>query len=76
MDLRKRGEFTGDLFTPSQSARADDLMRVLDRINLKFGKNALHSGRMPIDAAWAMRRELMSRSYTTSIHQLMRFHAL
>lgn len=75
MDLRKRGEFTGDLFTPSQPARSDELMRVLDRINVKFGKNTLHSGRMPIDAAWAMKREMMSKSYTTSIDQLMRFQA-
>ncbi|WP_230855671.1 DUF4113 domain-containing protein [Pseudomonas coronafaciens] len=51
-------------------------MRVLDRINVKFGKNALHSGRMPIDAAWAMKREMMSRSYTTSINRLMKFKAL
>jgi DNA polymerase V len=75
MDLRKRGEFTGDLFTPSQPARSDELMRVLDRINMKFGKNVLHSGRMPIDAAWAMKREMMSKSYTTSIDHLMRFQA-
>ncbi|SHN20869.1 DNA polymerase V [Pseudomonas asturiensis] len=76
MDLRKRGEFTGDLFTPSQPARSDELMRVSDRINMKFGKNALHSGRMPLDATWAIKREMMSQSYTTSIHHLMRFHAI
>ena len=75
IDLRKRGEFTSNLFTPSQLARSDELMRVLDRINVKFGKNALHSVRMPIEAAWAMKREMMSRSYTTSIDQLMRFQA-
>ncbi|WP_244651033.1 MULTISPECIES: hypothetical protein [unclassified Pseudomonas] len=51
MDLLKRGEFTGDLFTPSHTARSDELISVLDRINVKFGKNALHSGRMPIKAA-------------------------
>ncbi|WP_227443686.1 DUF4113 domain-containing protein [Pseudomonas cannabina] len=50
-------------------------MRVLDRINVKFGKNALHSGRMPLDATWAMKHEVMSKSYTTSIDQLMRFQA-
>ncbi len=76
MDLCKRDEFTGDLFTPSQPARSDELMRVLDRINVKFGKNALHSGRMPIDAAWAMKRQMMSRSYTTSINQLVKLKAL
>jgi DNA polymerase V len=51
-------------------------MRVLDRINVKFGRNALHSGRMPLDARWAMKREMMSQSYTTSIHHLMRFQAI
>ncbi|MCS3468979.1 hypothetical protein M2401_002717 [Pseudomonas sp. JUb42] len=30
---------------------------------------------MPIDAALAMKREMMSKSYTTRIHQLMRFQA-
>lgn len=75
MDLRKSGEFTGDLFTPSQPARSDDLMRVPDRVNVKFGKNALHTGRTPIEAAWAMKREMMSKSYTTSVDQLMRFQA-
>lgn len=75
MDLRKRGEFTGDLFTPSQPARSDELMRVLDHINVKFGKNTLHSGRMQIEVALAMKREMMSQSYTTSITQLMRFQA-
>lgn len=75
MDLRKRGEFTGDLFAQSQPARTDELMTVLDRINGKFGKNTLHSARMPVNAAWGMKREMMSRSYTTSINQLMRFQA-
>ncbi|XMB52404.1 DUF4113 domain-containing protein [Pseudomonas fluorescens] len=30
---------------------------------------------MPIDAASAMKCEMMSKSYTTRIHQLMRFQA-
>lgn len=75
MDLRKRGESTGDLFTESQPARTYELMTVLDRINCKYGKNTLHSGRMPLSAGWAMKREMMSQSYTTSPNQLMRFRA-
>lgn len=51
MDLRKRGEFTGDLFTSSQPAKTDELMAMLDRINGKYGKNTLHSARMPVNAA-------------------------
>ncbi|MBM5458816.1 Y-family DNA polymerase [Pseudomonas sp. P66] len=75
MDLRKRGEYTADLFTPTQSTRSDELMRTIDKINGRFGRNALRSGRMPMAAAWEMRRELMSNAYTTSIHQLMRISA-
>jgi DNA polymerase V len=63
------------LFTPSQPAKTDELMAMLDRINGRFGKNTLHSARMPVAAAWGMKREMMSQSYTTSINQLMRFHA-
>lgn len=76
MDLLKRGEFNGDLFAQSQPARTDELMTVLDRINGKFGKNTLHSARMPVNAGWAMKREMMSQSCTTSINQLMRFQAV
>ncbi|MCU9527606.1 DUF4113 domain-containing protein [Pseudomonas mosselii] len=47
----------------------------MDLVNRRFGKNALRSARMPMEAGWEMRRELMSQSYTTSIHQLMRCSA-
>lgn len=70
MDLRKRGEFSMDLFTPEQPARSDVLMSVLDKVNQRYGKNALHSGRIPKKAGWEMRRKLMSRSYTTRISDL------
>ncbi|WP_241496283.1 DUF4113 domain-containing protein [Pseudomonas syringae] len=50
-------------------------MTVLDRINGKFGKSTLHSGRMALSAGWAMKREMISQSYTTSIKHLMRFQA-
>ncbi|KWS24571.1 hypothetical protein AL062_13025 [Pseudomonas syringae pv. syringae] len=75
MAIGKRGEFTGDLFTESQPAKTEELMTVLDRINGKFGKSTLHSGRMALSAGWAMKREMISQSYTTSIKHLMRFQA-
>ncbi|WP_256586494.1 DUF4113 domain-containing protein [Pseudomonas sp. HMWF011] len=30
---------------------------------------------MPIEAVWAMKRRMMSRSYTTNFDQLMRYRA-
>ena len=38
MDLRQRGEFTGDLFAASPSPGADRLMAVIDRINAREGR--------------------------------------
>ncbi|WP_341458367.1 DUF4113 domain-containing protein [Stutzerimonas balearica] len=73
MDLRKRGEFTMDLFTPSQPARSDGLMAVLDQVNRKYGKHALHSGRISFKPEWEMRRRMMSRSITTSLADLPRY---
>ncbi|HBN9565040.1 DUF4113 domain-containing protein [Pseudomonas aeruginosa] len=71
MDLRKRGQFTGDLFTPQQSAGSNQLMNVLDRVNGRWGPGTLRSARMPAAPAWAMRREMM----TTSLSQLLRVMA-
>ncbi|WP_349238686.1 DUF4113 domain-containing protein [Pseudomonas syringae] len=50
-------------------------MCVLDRINVKLGQNALHSGRMSIDAPQSIKREIMSKSHSASTIGLMRFQA-
>jgi len=70
MDLRKPGEFTEDLFAPSQPHKADRAMEVLDEINDRWGRGTLRAASVPVDPAWAMRRELMSRSYTTRLDSL------
>lgn len=54
---------------------ADQLMEVLDKVNGRWGPGALRSGRMPAAPRWAMRREMMSSSYTTSFNQLLRVKA-
>ncbi|WP_426943828.1 DUF4113 domain-containing protein [Pseudomonas oryzihabitans] len=58
-------EFTPDLFAPAGQGRPSELMQVVDRINARYGRAALHVGRMPADPGWQMRRELLSRGYTT-----------
>ncbi|MBA1429076.1 translesion error-prone DNA polymerase V subunit UmuC [Pseudomonas orientalis] len=70
MDLRQPGEFTDDLFAHSQPAIADKVMTVLDEINCRWGKGVLRLASVPAAANWAMRRELMSQSYTTKVDQL------
>ena len=70
MDLRQPGEFTDDLFAQSQPAMADKVMGVLDEINSRWGKGVLRLASVPAAPGWAMRRELMSQSYTTKLDQL------
>ncbi|MBD1555157.1 Y-family DNA polymerase [Pseudomonas typographi] len=72
LDLCQRGEYTDDLFAVSQPAAAERVMGVLDAINERWGRGTLRSAAVPAAPAWAMRRGLMSQSYTTRLDQLMR----
>lgn len=70
MDLRQPGEFTDDLFVHSQPVMADKVMSVLDEINGRWGKGVVRLASVPAAPGWAMRRDLMSQSYTTKVDQL------
>ena len=70
LDLRQPGEFTDDLFAASQPVSAEKVMGVLDEINTRWGRGTLRTGSVPADPEWGMRREMMSRSYTTKIDQI------
>ncbi|ELM3831341.1 Y-family DNA polymerase [Pseudomonas aeruginosa] len=72
MDLRQRGEFTQDLFTPSQPERTDALMATMDKINRRWGHDCLRTAAVPLTPDWGMRRALLSPSYLTSWEQLWR----
>jgi len=70
LDLRQPGEFTDDLFAVRQPATTNKLMGVLDEINGRWGRGTLRTASVPENPEWAMRRDLMSRSYTTRLDQL------
>ncbi|QVN05635.1 translesion error-prone DNA polymerase V subunit UmuC [Pseudomonas rhodesiae] len=70
LNLCQPGEYTDDLFATSQPAEATRVMRVLDQINGRWGRGTLRSASVPVDPDWGMRREMMSRSYTTRLDQL------
>ncbi|WGK60485.1 translesion error-prone DNA polymerase V subunit UmuC [Halopseudomonas sp. SMJS2] len=65
MDLRQRGEFTGDLFAMEQPQSVKQVMGVLDEINSRWGRGTLRPARVPAAPGWSMRRELLSPRYTT-----------
>ncbi len=70
LNLCRAGEYTDDLFSISQPAQATRVMAVLDQINERWGRGALRSASVPADPSWAMRREIMSKSYTTRLDHL------
>jgi len=70
MDLRQPGEFTEDLFAPKQSTECVRLMQVMDNINGRWGRGTLRAASVPASPDWGMRREMMSRSYTTKLDEL------
>jgi DNA polymerase V len=59
-----------DLFAHSQPVTADKVMTVLDEINGRWGKGVLRLASVPMAPDWAMRRDLMSQSYTTKVEHL------
>lgn len=74
LNLCQPGEYTDDLFAVSQPADASRVMSVLDQINGRWGRGTLRSASVPANPDWAMRRELMSQSYTTRLDQLWQVH--
>lgn len=74
MNLSQHGQYTDDLFAAAQPAEASRVMAVLDQINERWGRGTLRSASVPVDPDWGMRREMMSRSYTTRLDQLWRVY--
>lgn len=63
---------TQDMFAPQPRRNADQLMATMDLVNQRFGRGALRIASIPAEAGWAMRREMLSPSYTTSWRDLPR----
>mgnify|MGYP003471075944 FL=1 len=71
LGLCQRNEYTIDLFAPQQPVRVDRLMRVLDQINNKWGRDTLHPATVQPNPGWSMRREMVSPAYTTKVSELL-----
>ncbi|WP_433589612.1 translesion error-prone DNA polymerase V subunit UmuC [Pseudomonas koreensis] len=70
LNLCQPGEYTDDLFAASQPIESTKVMAVLDQINERWGRGTLRAASVPGNPEWAMRREMMSQSYTTRLDQL------
>lgn len=71
LDLCQRGEYTDDLFAPTQPEASRQVMAVMDAVNAKWGRGTLRPALVPPAPGWGMKREMMSRSFTTRLDQLL-----
>jgi DNA polymerase V len=67
-DISPEGATQKDLFL--ENTAADKLMETLDRLNRRYGRDAVHVSGTTRERKWAMRQEHKSGNYTTSWDQL------
>ncbi len=70
LDLVRPEDVPPDLFITAPSPRQARLMAALDAANGRFGRGALHLGLSPPTAAWPMRRDAKTPSYTTDWREI------
>lgn len=75
LDLKAKDNYCqSDLFITEQSItlqhKNDQLMKTIDLINQKMGKNTISLGGTRKTAPWQIKRELLSKRYTTRWNEL------
>ena len=66
VDLAPKGQRQAGLFEdPRQRARRDRLNGALDRVNVRFGRDALGLAGAGVRREWSMQRQRLSPAYTT-----------
>lgn len=74
LDLVDKNKRQLDFFSAVENeetkARSETLMHTLDKINQKMGRNTLAFGGINKKASWNLKRELISKRYTTCWNEL------
>ncbi|GBK97857.1 DNA repair protein [Vibrio harveyi] len=68
LDLAESRHAQEDLFNPTPNNAP--LMQVLDGLNRRYGKDTLFLAAQGTDQHWQMRRDYLTRQYTTNWHHL------
>jgi DNA polymerase V len=55
----------------THTEKRDAIMRTVDVVNRRWGKNSLFYASAGIQRTWSMKREMRSRSYTTRLDELL-----
>ncbi|WP_029408262.1 Y-family DNA polymerase [Thiomicrorhabdus sp. Milos-T2] len=79
-NIQTKTNLQPDLFAPnpqySGNPKSDNLMKALDNINQKMGKNTLQLASSGLQKnRWQMNRNLMSKRYTTRWEELLKAYA-
>lgn len=73
LDLKAKDDYCqSDLFIPDilETQKSEQLMKTMDYINQKMGKNTIHLGGIRQTAAWQIKRYMLSQRYTTRWEEL------
>lgn len=73
LDLKAKDDYCqSDLFIPdiSETQKSEQLMKTMDYINQKMGKNTIHLGGIRQTTAWQIKRDMLSQRYTTRWEEL------
>jgi len=61
-----------DLFiNPERNVKQNDLMKVIDNVQGRFGKQSIFIGAEGINQKWSMQRSKLSQRYTTQWQELL-----
>lgn len=72
LDLHPAAAVQEGLFDKADSPRRAALMRTVDRLNTRFGRDAVTFAAVGQRRPWKLRRELLSPCYTTAWDELLR----
>ena len=75
LDLAPARDLPASMFPSIDPERSAKLMRAMDVVNQRFGRNTLRPGIVSERPRWGMRRANLSPSYTTRADQLMQVRA-
>jgi DNA polymerase V len=74
LDIRDRKFYQFDLFSRGQSQHTDELMKVIDATNKRYGRDSITFGAEGLTGKWTMRQHHLSPSYTSSWSDLPRIN--
>jgi DNA polymerase V len=71
LDLSPANAIQGSLFAAPDTVESQARMRALDVINRRYGRGTLIIGAAGVKSAWRLRRDHVSKNYTTSWSELL-----